>query len=78
MMYSLNVADITCESISLLVLNAQIKFSQGNEYGAMVMYSCRIGYQMSDATESGYVSTKTVFCNEDGKWGPQFATCLGE
>lgn len=70
------IADILCDPISSILMNEQMLQNQGNGYGALVTYTCRYGFQMSDAAESGVPTVKTVFCGEDGNWGPNFATCL--
>jgi len=74
-------AEVICEPITSLLKNALIVETQGSAYGAMVTYTCKYGYQFvigtSDDKNLDPTSAirKTVRCNLDGKWGPNFADC---
>jgi len=53
--------------------------SQGNLYGAMVTYTCNYGYQFVISGDRNLDPTsairKTVRCNQNGEWGPDFVDC---
>jgi len=77
MSVSLSVCvETTCESVLTQVTNAMVLKSDGNSYGAFVTYICRYGNQFLDVTDTNVPEPRTVRCNEDGNWGPNFADCL--
>ena len=69
---------MTCEPISSLLDNYVFVENQGSSYGAMVTYTCKHNYQFIIADENLDPTAsirKTVRCNLDGTWGPNFADC---
>jgi len=65
--------------ISYLLNNTLFIENQGSSYGAMVTYTCKYGYQFVITGDSNLDPTsairKTVRCNEQGQWEPDFADC---
>jgi len=69
---------VTCQPISSLLKHVEFVENQGSEYGAMVTYTCKHGYQFviaDDNLDPTASIRKTVRCNLDGTWGPNFADC---